>query len=672
MSTVLTFPKKIKFVVDILKYEDDDGNPKQEIVICLKRQECKYTIISPATSLLRPYVSLAFKTQHEYGRRLCEFLNYVYFDENCVGKFEQITTQHIIDFLNYLGGTGHDRAYVKESKRVLSAIFYYATRKYENLCQINNSEFLCTDGKRGPVIDWPELNINVLLPSAKTNTVHKTNKITNLNTEIVLRFLELAIYEATDCALGFYFMFFGGIRANEALHLTADDIPRCYSGKFFTITLTDKLLNMNSKYSDLNQNKKPRRQSVLYIRELYDEMYNHWKNKFGSGAIVRNHSGNAMTISGFEYNFNKVKGILLQQLENGSASEKILAFKLRTFSWNTHMGRGVFSNIIAELTENPYLVPTSRGDSDFTYALPYLADSDKTNGQITDILTEMYQSMHKTDSVSAIDSTYSNENEPDNYRLGISVGNIADFDNAALLADTYGTHSLMVYCDNNQFTVPKAVFIRKYNLVIHGPLSINLAAEDEKQRKASVNRVAKIIERCNKFSNYITALVLHPGNAEDDCQLMESLKTLLSLAKFNIAIETMAGKGKELMSNLDALKYFTESLGEYHNLKICVDTCHMNDAGYDLSDYDTFVNTLMQYYEPEDIAVFHINDSKNPVGSHMDRHANIGNGTIPVTTLARLVQDDRFITIPKILETPPTTPGITFADEMRMLIGNVK
>ena len=384
--------KSVRFGVDILKYDDEDGEHQQKIVICLRRDGDSYSIVSPATSLVKCFASASYKTQYEYDRRVAEFLNYAYFSGSKITSFNEISTETVIGFLNYLAGTGHNRSYVKESKRILTKMFWYTSYYYGCVCQIENSEFVFEPGKKNTVIKWPKVDTEVLLPSAKTDVRSKRNKISNLDTELVLRFIELSIDEAPNCSLGFYFIFFAGIRADEALHLTSADIPRQYGDStYFSINLCDKILNMDSKTSDIAQNKRPRRQMVLYVPKLYMKLYNTWADKYSSGPIVRNHSGKAMTIAGFEYNFNKVKRVLLEKLRAGDAADHMRAFKLEQYSWSTHIGRGFFSNLVGEHSGNPYLVSVARGDSRFDSALPYIEDSEATVAQIKNGLSEMYE-----------------------------------------------------------------------------------------------------------------------------------------------------------------------------------------------------------------------------------------------------------------------------------------
>ena len=226
---------------------------------------------------------------------------------------------------------------------------------------------------------------------------------------------------------------------------------------------------------------------------------------------------------------------------------------------------------------------------------------------------------------------------PDTFNLGISYGTTLDFQGSLDVAAKCGTHTIMLYCDNEYFEVPTEATLKLYNIVIHGPVNINLANPDPRIRKTSVRRILAIIKKCNTFHQYITSFVLHPGSADDISCLIESLKEILAESKFKIAIETMAGRGKELCSNLNQISTLCNSLCGYSNFSICLDTCHMSDAGYDLTDVNGFIKQLLLAIPIEKISCIHINDSMNEVGLHKDRHTKIGTGKIPLKSLAQIV-----------------------------------
>ncbi len=115
----------------------------------------------------------------------------------------------------------------------------------------------------------------------------------------------------------------------------------------------------------------------------------------------------------------------------------------------------------------------------------------------------------------------------------------------------------------------------------------------------------------------------------------------------------MAGKGSEIGRSFEELKAIYDGVDRKERLRVCFDTCHVNDAGYDIvNHYDDVFAEFDRVIGLEQIAVFHVNDSLNPLGAHKDRHANIGKGTIGYDTLHRLVHDETFANVPKILETP--------------------
>lgn len=258
---------------------------------------------------------------------------------------------------------------------------------------------------------------------------------------------------------------------------------------------------------------------------------------------------------------------------------------------------------------------------------------------------------------------------PNTFNLGISYGSTLDFNGALDVAAKCGTRTLMLYCDNEYFETPTASALRGYKIVIHGPLNINLANPDPRIRKTSVQRVIAIIKKCNTFRQYISSFVLHPGSADDMTYLIESLKEILPVAKFSVAIEIMSGKGKELCSTIEQLADLYKAMSVYSAFSICLDTCHISDAGYDLADSDNFIKQLLSSIPVNAISCIHVNDSLNGVGSHKDRHAVIGTGKISLDSLAKITTFEGFYDIPKIIESPQNDDeDLTFKDEMKRLL----
>ena len=193
------------------------------------------------------------------------------------------------------------------------------------------------------------------------------------------------------------------------------------------------------------------------------------------------------------------------------------------------------------------------------------------------------------------------------------------------------------------------------NLVVHAPYIINLA--NPKNFDFNVSFLKQEIKRCEELG--IKRLVLHPGShvglgtIEGINNIAAALnKVLDSNTNLYICLETMAGKGSEVGSSFEELKAIIDKVELKDKIKICMDTCHMNDAGYDLSNFDKVLEEFDNIIGINNLYVVHINDSKNLIGTHKDRHENIGYGTIGFDNLINIIYHKKLDGIPKILETP--------------------
>jgi deoxyribonuclease-4 len=114
----------------------------------------------------------------------------------------------------------------------------------------------------------------------------------------------------------------------------------------------------------------------------------------------------------------------------------------------------------------------------------------------------------------------------------------------------------------------------------------------------------------------------------------------------------MAGKGTECGRTTEELAYIISKVQRQEQIGVCLDTCHLNDSGYDIKDFDKYLDNFDKLIGIEKIKCVHINDSKNEIGAHKDRHANFGIGTLGFDTLINIIYNDRLTSVPKILETP--------------------
>lgn len=260
-------------------------------------------------------------------------------------------------------------------------------------------------------------------------------------------------------------------------------------------------------------------------------------------------------------------------------------------------------------------------------------------------------------------------------KLGCHVGMAGKemFLASAKEAASYGANVFMLYTGAPQNTRRKDIselnieagweYARQHGIeeiVVHAPYIINLANTVKPETyELAVEFLEKEIIRTAAMRSRI--MVLHPGshvNAGVEAGIAQVIKGLNTVFNQNdddvyIALETMAGKGSEVGRTFEELKAIYDGVDKKDRLRVCFDTCHVNDAGYDIvNHYDEVFEEFDKVIGLDQIAVFHINDSMNPLGAHKDRHANIDKGSIGYETLHRLVHDERFIDVPKILETP--------------------
>ncbi len=191
------------------------------------------------------------------------------------------------------------------------------------------------------------------------------------------------------------------------------------------------------------------------------------------------------------------------------------------------------------------------------------------------------------------------------------------------------------------------------NVIVHAPYIINLANGDD----FAVSFLRQEVERCIKIG--INKLVLHPGSyvslskEEGINNIVLGLNKILNKdMNIKILLETMAGKGTEIGCSFEDLKYIIDNVKYNEKLGVCLDTCHINDAGYDISSFDNVMMEFDNIIGIERLLCVHINDSKNIRGSKKDRHENFGFGTLGFDNLLKIVYYPKLESVPKILETP--------------------
>lgn len=237
---------------------------------------------------------------------------------------------------------------------------------------------------------------------------------------------------------------------------------------------------------------------------------------------------------------------------------------------------------------------------------------------------------------------------------------------------SYGANTFMFYTgapqNTNRYPIQDGLTLEALTLmkdknidyskvIVHAPYIVNLANDkDPLKFSFSVRFLQEELERCELLG--IQYIVLHPGSHvglgvdAGISNIAKGLNMILKSHSVTVLLETMTGKGTEVGSKLEEIAKIIDLVEDKDHIGVCLDTCHLNDAGYDMKEFDAFLDTFDHIIGIDRIHCVHINDSKNLLGAHKDRHENLGFGALGFDTLLSIIYHPRLEAVPKILETP--------------------
>jgi deoxyribonuclease-4 len=208
-------------------------------------------------------------------------------------------------------------------------------------------------------------------------------------------------------------------------------------------------------------------------------------------------------------------------------------------------------------------------------------------------------------------------------------------------------------------------------ILAHAPYTVNACSADESTRQFAIETMADDLERMeylpNNFYNFHPGNHVNQGIESGTKYIIHLLNTILRPDQTTkVLLETMSGKGTEVGRSFEELKEVISGVNLSDKLGICLDTCHVYDAGYDIvSNLDGVLNEFDSIIGLEKLYAIHLNDSKNPFASHKDRHEKIGEGHIGKDAFIRIINHPRLRHLPFFLETPNELSG--YAEEIKML-----
>ena len=264
--------------------------------------------------------------------------------------------------------------------------------------------------------------------------------------------------------------------------------------------------------------------------------------------------------------------------------------------------------------------------------------------------------------------------------LGAHISIAGGVSNAPLRAKRIGCETMQIFTKNQlQWKIPKLkeIEIKKFkeNLkktgiipgTVHSSYLVNLASPNDEILIRSINDLSRDLERTESLG--IPYLVFHPGahrgKGEEYAleRIVQSINEVFqrsSARKTMLLLETTAGEGTNIGYKFEQIEYIIQHVKNHKRVGVCIDTCHIFAAGYDIRNEESYNNTIKIVERTVGISkvrAFHLNDSRRELGSRMDRHAEIGKGLIGIKGFELLVNDPKFKDVPGILEVPGGEEG---------------
>lgn len=385
--------------IEVLKkYRDSEPVFNRHAVIILRNKQNNRLCVHPFTDFIFYYWKYrAYNTQRLHANYLCSFLNFILIENRKKFKLtslKELQFSHGTAFLNELSKQEKSRITIQKAERTLTLFFEFLVKK-KLLIHITESDLKkqILYGKQNQKYTISPFKGVIKPKNKKDHIAH------DLPERYILPFIELAFKVANPIALGVYLQIFGGIRQGELVNIQRSDVTSIGSfGEFgFVIKLQQKNMRMDINDSSGSSGvKKPRRQIVFPIQNWLQHLYQYHLKTYnpvdGSDALFINRDGKAMSGQSYRAYFSKLKKEFLKQLRNSTNTEDIIySVKLEEKKWSTHLGRGIFTNLLAEEADNPYDIALPRGDSNLSTSLIYQGNTERMRSKLESRMEELYK-----------------------------------------------------------------------------------------------------------------------------------------------------------------------------------------------------------------------------------------------------------------------------------------
>ncbi|MDZ3952280.1 site-specific integrase [Bacillus thuringiensis] len=367
---------------------------KQHATIALKNNRTSHPIIHPISAFIFDnWKHKSYNTMKAHAQNLVVFLNFLLLHKKKY-NLHSIRDLHLhcgTDFLNQLALKKKARATLLSYQRTLTHFFIYLSKQGNPVIPANILTHNQSIKKSKFSLSAP-LFTDVIVPSKKKTIEH------NIPHTYILRFLELAFHVANPIALGIYMQIFGGLRIGEVVNLTYADIktigPFGQDGLLLHVQHHQNRTDIKDR-AGTNYVKKEREQLVLgfrnWLQELYKSHQTTYKSNSQHNAVFINKHGKPMTGTSYRYYFQKTKDAFLTYLQQSeNAHDQIASISLRHTSWSSHIGRGIFTNLIAENAKQPQDIMLLRGDDHLLSSLTYMAQTNRMKENLETYLNKLF------------------------------------------------------------------------------------------------------------------------------------------------------------------------------------------------------------------------------------------------------------------------------------------
>lgn len=376
-----TFTKKI------YKSINEDGSIRQLVSIDVQIRDVGISLPTPFTAFLLEYQNRKVSTVSMVASLIVRFLNYIFFEMDfAIISIAEMTFQNGIDFLSVLPCQSGGK---KQYAEYLTKFYYFC--KYHEMAEIK-------DFKERNSSTYKTYTENIFRGRYKVEAKKKVDAIHEIDMAYLPMFFDTAKDVAPDIYLGLFFQFAGGLRASEVVSVEYSSIRIIKeSGNMaLALKLEDKDLRPDLSSAFISKVKRNRIQTVLPIfgnkmekaYEIHIKLY----RKENVSAVFIDKNGNPMTVNTYWKRFNRVRREFIKRLyECPNMETQMYAIFLESYKWSTHIGRGTYSNIIAQNANNIGEIAVMRGDSSLSSSLPYLNDNRSVGKKVQDTFDFFYR-----------------------------------------------------------------------------------------------------------------------------------------------------------------------------------------------------------------------------------------------------------------------------------------